>query len=73
MGGLDIHNGTEIVVDIYFSQFTHCLVNLKSVNLQYNTLVHWDAGTKDSSTKHLMFQVLFFSLFLIDLGHLKLN
>ena len=28
MGGLDIHNGAEIVVDIYFSQFTHCLANL---------------------------------------------
>ena len=33
---------------------------LKSVNLQYNTLVRWDAGTKDSSTKRLMFQALFF-------------
>ena len=32
----------------------------KSVNLQYNTLVGLDAGTMDSSTKHLMFQVLFF-------------
>ena len=43
----------------------------KSVNLQYNTLVRWDAGTKDSSTKRLMFQA-FFSLFLIDLGHSEL-
>ena len=33
---------------------------LKSVNLQYNTLVRWDDGTKDSSNKHLMFQVLIF-------------
>ena len=32
---------------------------LKSHNLQYNTLVCWVAGTKDSSTKGLMFQVLF--------------
>ena len=32
----------------------------KSVNPQYITLVCWDAGTKDSSTKHLMFQVSFF-------------
>ena len=30
----------------------------KSVNLQYDTLVCWDAGTKDSSTKRLMFQAL---------------
>ena len=33
---------------------------LKSDNLQYNTLVRWFAGTNDSSTKCLMFQVLFF-------------
>ena len=33
--------------------------NLKSVNLQYNTLVRWADGTNESSTKHLMFQVLF--------------
>ena len=32
---------------------------LKSVNLQYNTLVCWADGTNDSSTKRLMFQVLF--------------
>ena len=35
-------------------------VNLKSDNLQYNTLVRWVAGTNDSLTKCLMFQVLFF-------------
>ena len=34
--------------------------HLKSNNLQYSTLVRWVAGTNDSSTKHLMFQVLFF-------------
>ena len=45
--------------------------DLKSVNLQYNTMVRWDAGTKDSSTKRLMFQALFFSLFFIDLWHSK--
>ena len=32
----------------------------KSDNLPYNTLVHWFAGTNDSSTKRLMFQVFFF-------------
>ena len=34
----------------------------KSINLQYNTLVCWNAGTKDSWTKCLMFQVLFFTI-----------
>ena len=33
---------------------------LKAVNLQYNTLVRWADGTNDSSSKRLMFQVLFF-------------
>ena len=33
---------------------------LKSVNLQYNTLGRLDNGTNESSTKRLMFQVLFF-------------
>ena len=32
----------------------------KSVNLQYNTLGRLDDGSIESSTKHLMFQVLFF-------------
>ena len=32
----------------------------KSNNLQYNVLVCWFAGTYDSSTKRLMFQVLSF-------------
>ena len=44
----------------------------KSVNLQYNTLVRWAYGTKDSSTKCLMFEVLFFFILFIDLGHSKL-
>ena len=35
--------------------------NLKSINLQYNTLVHWTDGTNNSSTKHLMFKILSFS------------
>ena len=48
------------------------IVVLKSVNLQYNTLVDWDTGMNYSSTKCLMFQALFFSLFLIELGHSKL-
>ena len=34
--------------------------DLKSVNLQYNKLVRWAEEKNDSSTKHLMFQVLFF-------------
>ena len=33
---------------------------LKSVNLQYNTLVCWADRTNNSSTKRMMFQVLFF-------------
>ena len=37
------------------------LLTLKSINLQYNMLGRWVNGTNDSSTKHLMFQVLFFS------------
>ena len=37
----------------------------KSVNLQYNTLVRWFAGTYDSLIKHLMFQALLFLWFLI--------
>ena len=45
--------------------------NLKSDNLQYNTLGRWVDGTNDSSTKHLIFQAFFFSYFLIDLGHSK--
>ena len=38
---------------------------LKSVNLQYIKLGCLDDGTNESSTKSLMFQVLFLSLFLI--------
>ena len=34
--------------------------DLKSDNLQYNTLVRWANGTNDSSNKHLTFQVFFF-------------
>ena len=36
----------------------------KSDNLQYNTLVRWFAGTNDSSTKRLIFQVSFEFIFL---------
>ena len=36
------------------------LINIKSVNLQYNTLGRLDDGTNESSTKRLMFQALFF-------------
>ena len=33
---------------------------MKSVNLQYDTLVRMDDGTNESSIKLLMFQVLIF-------------
>ena len=36
---------------------------LKSDNLQYNTLVRWLSGTNDSSTYRLMFQALFIGIF----------
>ena len=32
----------------------------KSVNLQYNTPVRWDDGPNESSTMHLIFQLLLF-------------
>ena len=38
--------------------------SIESVNVQYNMLGHWVTGTNDSSTKRLMFQVLFFHNFL---------
>ena len=41
----------------------------KSVNLQYITLGGLHDGTNESSTKSLMFQVLFFLYFFIDLPH----
>ena len=45
--------------------------NLKSPNLQYNTLVRWLARTNDSSTKHLMFQVM--SFFIISFKIISKN
>ena len=49
-------------------------LDIKSVNLQYNTLARWVAGTNDSSTNHLMFQVLFFfSQFLVKFFYKFLN
>ena len=45
-------------VDPYF-KLSWC-TDLKSDNLQYNTLGRWVDGTNDSSTKRLMFQALFF-------------
>ena len=39
------------------------LSDLKSDNLQYDTLVCWVAGTNDLSTKCLVFQALFFHNF----------
>ena len=35
---------------------------MKSVNLEYDTLVRWADGTNESLTKHLTFQVYFFIL-----------
>ena len=37
------------------------LWDLKSDNLQYNTLAQWVDGINDLLTKRLMFQALFFS------------
>jgi hypothetical protein len=50
---------------------TKSQTELKSVNLQYDTVVRWDAGTKDSSTKRLMFQALSFFIISHRLGALK--
>ena len=44
---------------------------VKSVNLQYITLVRWDDGPNESLTKRLMFQALFFFHHFLDLGHSK--
>ena len=46
--------------------------DVKSVNLQYNTPGCLDDRTNKSSTKSLMFQVLFFFILFIDLEHSKL-
>ena len=47
--------------------------HLKSINLQYITLGCLADGTNDSSTKSLMFQVIFFyTMLFIDLEHSKL-
>ena len=42
---------------LLFRKDLNTLVIYKSVNLQYITLVCWDDGPNESSTKHLMFQV----------------
>ena len=52
--------------------FMYSLRIIKSVNIQYITLGYLDDGTNESSTKSLMFQVLFFFILFIDLGHSKL-
>ena len=44
--------------------------NPSILNLQFNELVNWEGGTKNTLTKRLMYQVLF--LFHIDFGHSKL-
>ena len=43
-----------------FCTSTLLIPDLKSNNLQYNTLGHWVDGTIVSSTKRLVFQVFFF-------------
>ena len=50
---------TCTVLGVYYTP-GKLITDLKSVNLQYNVMVRWVAGTNDSSTKRLMFQVLFF-------------
>ena len=45
--------------------------DIKFVNLQYNTLLRWFAGTNDSPTKHLMFQALMFFIISYRLRALK--
>ena len=51
---------------------TRTATDMKSVNLKYITLGCLDDGTNESSTKNLMFQVLFFFILFIELGHSKL-
>ena len=58
-------------IDLSDGSFAHHW-DKKSVNLQYITLGCLNDGTKESSTKSLMFQVLFFFTLFIDLGHSKL-
>ena len=50
----------ETFSETFSSKIVRTLPLLKSVNLHYNKLVRWADGTNDSSTKLLMFQVLFF-------------
>ena len=47
-------------------------LSLKSVNLQNIMLGCMDNGTNELVLKCLMFQVLFYFIFFIDLGHSKL-
>ena len=46
---------------VFYPFYLQQCSGFKSDNLQYNRLVRWFARTNDLSTKHLMFQVLFFS------------
>ena len=48
------------VLTFFYVCFKTGIRSLDSVNLQHNTLVRWADGTKDSLTKRLMFQLLFF-------------
>ena len=47
-------------------------LNLKSVNLQYNTLGCWFVWTNEPATKRLMFQAIFFFIISYRLRVLKL-
>ena len=60
------------VTEEWRQTFRCTVVHMKSVNLQYITLGCLDYGTNESSTKSLIFQVLFFFILLLDLGHSKL-
>ena len=58
-------NQTVVRKQTQLKSFNHLLQ--KSDNLQYNTLVRWFAGTNESSTKRLMFQVLSLQQILQDI------
>ena len=56
--------GIEFCGSLFLSLSSRHEKVMKSDNLQYNMLARWLAWTNNSTTKHLMFQVLFFLNFL---------
>jgi hypothetical protein len=48
----------------FSSQFSFRALDMKSVNLDYKTLVRWADGTNELSAKRLTFQVFSFHNFL---------